>query len=67
MLGKAAIYLNARIPEITSVRVSDPSDLEDFEDVVDDITGEVLYTEDKRSEDFNGDRGTMEYQGERES
>jgi len=40
--------------------------LEDFEDVVDDLTGEILYTEDKRSEDFNGDRGTMEYQGERQ-
>ncbi|EJK52918.1 hypothetical protein THAOC_27753 [Thalassiosira oceanica] len=63
VLGKAAIYLNARIPEITSVRVSDPADLEDFEDIVDDLTGEILYTEDKRSEDFNGDRGTMEYQG----
>ena len=47
-------------------RVSDPADLEDFEDIVDDLTGEILYTEDKRSEDFNGDRGTMEYQGERQ-
>ncbi|KAL7471742.1 hypothetical protein ACHAXS_012050 [Conticribra weissflogii] len=63
VLGKAAMYLNARIPELTSVTVSSPDDLSDFEDVVDDFTGEVLYVEDKRAPDFNGDRETMEYQG----
>ena len=63
VLGRAAMYLNARIPELTSIFVSSPSELEDFEDVIDEYTGEVLYTEDKRSPDFNGDRETMEYQG----
>jgi len=63
VLGRAAMYLNARIPELASVRASSPSDLEDFVDVIDEYTGEVIYREDKRSPDFNGDRETMEYQG----
>jgi len=63
VLGKAAMYLNARIPELTSVRVATPEELEDFEEVIDEFTGEVLYVDDKRSPDFNGDRATMEYQG----
>ena len=63
VLGRAAMYLNARIPELASVRASSPSDLEDFADVIDEYTGEVIYREDKRSPDFNGDRETMEYQG----
>ena len=63
VLGKAAMYLNARLPELTSVTVSSPEDLEDFENVIDEFTGEVLYVEDKRSPDFNGDRETIEYQG----
>jgi hypothetical protein len=58
VLGKAAMYLNARLPELTSVTVSYPEDLEDFQNVVDEFTGEVLYVEDKRSPDFNGDRET---------
>ena len=63
VLGRAAMWLNARMPEITDVTVSDPEELEDFEQVVDEMSGEVIYVKDKRSEDFNGDRGTMEYQG----
>ncbi|KAL7478251.1 hypothetical protein ACHAW6_004023 [Cyclotella cf. meneghiniana] len=63
VLGKAAMYINARLPELTSITVSSPEDLEDFQDVIDELTGEVLYVEDKRSPDFNGDRETMEYQG----
>jgi len=63
VLGKAAVWLNARIPEITDVVVADVTDLQDFEEIVDELSGEVLYTKDKRSEDFNGDRSTMEYQG----
>eukprot|EP00584_Thalassiosira_punctigera_P005754 CAMPEP_0172534556 /NCGR_PEP_ID=MMETSP1067-20121228/6877_1 /TAXON_ID=265564 ORGANISM="Thalassiosira punctigera, Strain Tpunct2005C2" /NCGR_SAMPLE_ID=MMETSP1067 /ASSEMBLY_ACC=CAM_ASM_000444 /LENGTH=228 /DNA_ID=CAMNT_0013319363 /DNA_START=8 /DNA_END=694 /DNA_ORIENTATION=- len=63
VLGKAAMYLNARIPELTSVRVSSPEELSDFEEIVDEFTGAVVGREDKRSPDFNGDRETMEYQG----
>ncbi|KAL7498239.1 hypothetical protein ACHAWT_006373 [Skeletonema menzelii] len=63
VLGKAAMYLNARIPELTSITVASKEDLQDFEEVTDEFTGEVLYVEDKRSPDFNGDRETMEYQG----
>lgn len=43
VLGKAAMYLNARIPELTSIRVSSPDELADFEDIIDEYTGEVLY------------------------
>lgn len=63
VLGRAAVWLNARMPEIAHVNVEDATELEDFESVVDELSGEVLYVRDKRSEDFNGDRGTMEYQG----
>ena len=64
VLGRAAMWLNARMPEITDVTVADPDELEDFEEVIDELSGEVLYVKDKRAEDFNGDdRGTMEYQG----
>ena len=63
VLGRAAMYLNARIPEIVEVNVEDTSELEDFEDVVDEDTGEILGRNDKRAPDFNGDRATMEYQG----
>lgn len=63
VLGRAAMWLNARMPEITDVNVADATELEDFENIVDDLSGEVLYVKDKRAEDFNGDRGTMEYQG----
>ncbi|KAL3909349.1 MAG: hypothetical protein SGILL_008120 [Bacillariaceae sp.] len=63
VLGRAAMWLNARIPEITDVVVEDMDELQDFEEIIDDITGEVLFRKDKRSEDFNGDRATMEYQG----
>ena len=63
VLGRAAMYLNARIPELTLVRTSSTMDLDDFVDVIDECTGEVLYVEDKRLPDFIGDRETMEYQG----
>jgi hypothetical protein len=63
VLGRAAVWLNARIPEITNVIVDDIEELNDFKDIVDELSGEVLYKKDKRSEDFNGDRYTMEYQG----
>mmetsp|Transcript_5824 Transcript_5824/g.8242 ORF Transcript_5824/g.8242 Transcript_5824/m.8242 type:complete len:220 (-) Transcript_5824:1216-1875(-) len=63
VLGRAAMWLNARMPEITDVYVDDPEDIKDFEDVVDEFSGEVLYQNDKRAPDFNGDRATMEYQG----
>ena len=63
VLGRAAVWLNARMPEIVQVRVNDMEELQDFKDIVDNYTGEVLYREDKRAPDFNGDRGTMEYQG----
>lgn len=63
VLGRAAMWLNARIPEITDVVVADVEDLQDFEEIIDELSGEVLFRKDKRSEDFNGDRETMEYQG----
>jgi len=63
VLGRAAVWLNARMPEITDVTVADLEELKDFEEIVDEFTGEVLHTRDKRASDFNGDRGTMEYQG----
>lgn len=63
VLGRAAMWLNARMPELTDVKVEDPEDLKDFEDVLDEFSGERLYTNDKRAPDFNGDREVMEYQG----
>lgn len=62
VLGRAAMWLNARIPEITDVMVADPEELNDFEDELDEF-GEVLFQKDKRSPDYNGDREAMEYQG----
>jgi hypothetical protein len=59
VLGRAAMWLNARMPEIVHVKVADPAELQDFENVVDESSGEVLYVIDKRSEDFNGDRATV--------
>jgi len=63
VLGRAAMWLNARMPEIVEVTVPDREQLKDFEEIVDEFTGEVLFTRDKRAPDFNGDRATMEYQG----
>ena len=57
------MYLNARMPELQSIRVSSPEELSDFEDIIDEYTGAIIAREDKRSPDFNGDRNTMEYQG----
>lgn len=63
VLGRAAVWLNACMPEITEVRVEKAEQLQDFQDIRDELTGDVLYREDKRAPDFNGDRETMEYQG----
>lgn len=63
VLGRAATWLNACMPEIAEVNVADMQDLLDFDEIKDDITGEVVFVTDKRAADFNGDRGTMEYQG----
>lgn len=62
VLGRAAMWLNARMPEITDVNVNDLEELKDFEEILDDF-GEVLFRKDKRAPDYNGDRETMEYQG----
>jgi hypothetical protein len=62
VLGRAAMWLNARMPEITDVMVADLEELKDFEEILDEF-GEVFFRKDKRSPDFNGDRATMEYQG----
>jgi hypothetical protein len=62
VLGRAAMWLNARIPEITEVTVADREELMDTTDIRDEF-GELIVQEDKRSPDFNGDRATMEYQG----
>jgi hypothetical protein len=59
VLGRAAMWLNARMPEIVQVNVADPAELQDFENVLDQNSGEVLYVNDKRSDDFNGDRATV--------
>lgn len=63
VLGRAAVWLHARMPEISTVAVADPEELRDFINVLDEWTGELAYQTDKRSPDFNGDRETMEYQG----
>ena len=63
VLGRCAMWLNARMPEIVEVRVADLDDLKDFEEEVDEFSGSVLSRTDKRAPDFNGDRQTMEYQG----
>ncbi len=62
VLGRAAMWLNARMPEITDVIVADQEELNDFEEILDDF-GEVVFRKDKRSLDYNGDREVMEYQG----
>jgi len=63
VLGRAAVYLNARMPEIISVSVLDPDELSDFEEVIDEYTGDIMEVIDRRSADYNGDRETMIYQG----
>lgn len=63
VLGRAAMWLNACMPEIMEVRVEELDDLLDYENIYDDITGELLFQKDKKAPDFNGDRETMEYQG----
>jgi hypothetical protein len=37
VLGRAAMWLNARIPEIVEVRVAEPSELDDVEVVTDEV------------------------------
>ena len=51
------------MPEIHSVSVLDPDELNDFEEKIDDCTGEIMEVIDRRSVDYNGDRSTMTYQG----
>lgn len=63
VLGRAAMYLNARIPEIVLVSVLDPDDLKDEEEILDECTGDIVHVIDKMAPDFNGDRETMIYQG----
>lgn len=63
VLGRAAMYLNARIPEIQRVSVWEPDELNDFEEIVDEDTGDIIEVIDRRAPDFNGDRETMIYQG----
>ena len=62
VLGRAATWLNAKMPEINEVRVECMADLEDEEDITDDL-GALIAREDKRAPDFNGDRATMERMG----
>jgi hypothetical protein len=63
VLGRAAMWLHACIPEIVQVNAADLEEIKDFEEVKDEVTGEVIFVKDKRAADFNGDRTTMEYQG----
>lgn len=63
VLGRAAMYLNARIPEIIRVSVLDRDELNDFQEIIDEDTGDVIEVIDRRAPDFNGDRETMIYQG----
>ena len=63
VLGRAAMWLNARMPEITLVTVEDMDSLKDFEEIIDKSTGDVIHIIDRRAPDFNGDRETMTYQG----
>ena len=63
VLGRAAMYLNARIPEIIQVTVPSEQDLLDYVEIRDDETGDIIEINDRRSPDFNGDRATMMYQG----
>lgn len=62
VLGRAAIWLNAKMPEISEVRTKLQMDLEDEDEIMDDM-GVVISRIDKRSPDFNGDRATMERMG----
>jgi len=63
ILGLAAMWLNARMPEIAEVTVENMDELNDFEEIRDKFTGDIIETIDRRSPDFNGDRADMEYQG----
>jgi hypothetical protein len=63
VLRRAAVWLNTRMPEVTDVTVEDIEELQDFTDIRDDFSGDVIARVDKRAPDFNGDRATMEYQG----
>jgi hypothetical protein len=62
VLGRAAVWINARMPEITDVTVADKEELHDAEELLDDF-GECYAEISKRSPDYNGDREVMEYQG----
>merc|ERR1712238_424037 len=57
VLGSAATWLNARIPEISEVLVNDKEELQDYEEITDKTSGDVIFRIDKRSADYDGDRG----------
>jgi len=63
VLGRAAMWLNARMPEITDVTVSSEDELKDYVEITDEFTGDVIEGIDRQAPDFNGDRQTMTYQG----
>jgi len=63
ILGLSAMWLNARMPEIAVVTVENMDELNDFEEIRDKFTGDIIETIDRRFPDFNGDRADMEYQG----
>ena len=64
VLGSAATWLNARMPEISAVTVPKKEDLHDYEEITSKTSGDVvLFRIDKRSADYDGDRGSMEHHG----
>jgi len=63
ILGLSAMWLNARMPDIAVVIVENMDELNDFEEIRDKFTGDIIETIDRRFPDFNGDRTDMEYQG----
>jgi len=63
VLGSAATWLNARIPEISEVVVDNKEELQDYEEITSKTSGDVLFRIDKRSADYDGDRGSMEHHG----
>ena len=59
VIRNARAYLMNEIPELSDVELADPDD--ELDTITDEETGAVI--EDRRSPDWNGDRGTLEYQG----
>jgi len=63
VLGRAAQWLNACMPEITAVNVGDMDELKDDVEELDPDTGALMESYSRKSPDFNGDRSTMERMG----